>query len=140
MQDDAIVGLLSVYVLMRLSDRMQINQKGSKEVITNVFSEEMLSQSLLLRFPYEFNFPSWHIYELSSFFIFRECPHRAAYRQGHINSLSVPATYLPSHFLPSAILQSHQMEQKDAHCTGCLASLNEGQCFCLDVWKHSLIL
>lgn len=43
MQDDAIVGLLSVYVLMRLSDRMQINQKGSKEVITNVFSEEMLS-------------------------------------------------------------------------------------------------
>ena len=60
MQDDAIVGLLSVYVLMRLSDRMQINQKGSKEVITNVFSEEMLSQNLLLRFPYEFNFPSWH--------------------------------------------------------------------------------
>lgn len=60
MQDDAIVGLLSVYVLMRLSDRMQINQKGSKEVITNVFSEEMLSQSLLLRFPYEFNFPLWH--------------------------------------------------------------------------------
>ena len=37
MQDDAIVGLLSVYVLMRLSDRMQINQKGSKEVITNFF-------------------------------------------------------------------------------------------------------
>lgn len=69
MQDDAIVGLLSVYVLMRLSDRMQINQKGSKEVITNVFSEEMLSQSLLLRFPYEFNFPSWHWCHLRTVFL-----------------------------------------------------------------------
>lgn len=65
-------------------------------------------------------------------FIYRECPHRAAYRQGHINPISVPATYLPSHFLPSAILQSHQVEAKDAHCAGCMASLSEGQ---LLVWK-----
>ncbi|KAL9972580.1 hypothetical protein ACROYT_G018912 [Oculina patagonica] len=55
----------------------------------------------------------------------RECPHRAAYRQGHINPISVPTTYLPSHFLPSAILQSHQVESKDSHCAGCMASLNE---------------
>lgn len=31
MQDDAIVGLLSVYVLMRLSDRMQLTKKVPKK-------------------------------------------------------------------------------------------------------------
>lgn len=33
------------------------------------FSEEMLSQSLLLRFPYEFNFPSWYCCHLRTVFL-----------------------------------------------------------------------
>lgn len=54
----------------------------------------------------------------------RECPHKVTYRQGQ-SPISVSTAYLPGHFLPSAILQSHQVEPKNVHCGGCVASLGE---------------
>jgi len=65
----------------------------------------------------------------------RQCPHRVAYRQGH-SPVSVPTTYLPNHFLPSAILQSHQKEPKEVRCSGCMASLNED--FLAPVSHHAM--
>ena len=48
------------------------------------------------------------------------------YRQGH-GPVSIAAPYLPNHFISSAVLQTHQVEPKELHCAGCMASLNEGQ-------------
>ncbi|XP_073252631.1 T-box transcription factor TBX20-like isoform X4 [Porites lutea] len=55
----------------------------------------------------------------------RECAHRVAYYQGHV-PVSVSTPHLPSHFLSSAALQGHEVEQKGIYCAGCVTSLSKG--------------